>query len=138
MPRREALNDRQRGRQLELAAVRLACEPVQLRYDGVTSERGTWLDRGFCPTCGSPMTVRPEARPNLPYVQAGSLDDPSLYKPTAQIWGPEHPALGSPKSWRSALLHPTNVATKSYAKRLTSHIDMWLLWFGLDLAELLR
>ena len=67
-----------------------------------------------------------------------SLDDPSLYKPTAQIWGPEHPALGSPKSWRSALLHPTNVATKSYAKRLTSHIDMWLLWFGLDLAELLR
>ena len=84
------------------------------------------------------MTVRPEARPNLLYVQAGSLDDPSLYKPTAQIWGPEHPALGSPKSWRSALLHPTNVATKSYAKRLTSHIDMWLLWFGLDLAELLR
>ena len=67
-----------------------------------------------------------------------SLDDPSLYKPTAQIWGPEHPALGSPKSWRSALLHPTNVATKFYAKRLTPHIDMWLLWFGLDLAELLR
>ena len=67
-----------------------------------------------------------------------SLDDPSLYKPTAQIWGPEHPALVSPRSWRSALLHPTNVATKSYAKRLTSHIDMWLLWFGLDLAELLR
>ena len=86
MPRREALNDRQRGRQLELAAVRLACEPVQLRYYGVTSERGTRLDRGFCPTCGSPMTVRPEARPNLLYVQAGSLDDPSLHKPTAQIW----------------------------------------------------
>jgi len=32
----------------------------QLRYYGVTSERGTRLDRGFCPTCGSPMTVRPE------------------------------------------------------------------------------
>ena len=58
----------------------------QLRYYGVTSERGTRLDRGFCPTCGSPMTVRPEVRPNLLYVQAGSLDDPSLHKPTAQIW----------------------------------------------------
>jgi len=58
----------------------------ELRYFGVTSERGTRLDRGFCPNCGSPMTVRPEARPDLLYVQAGSLDDPSWHKPTAQIW----------------------------------------------------
>ena len=60
-----------------------------------------------------------------------SLDDPSLYKPTAQIWGPKHPALGSPKSWRSALLHPTNVVQPN-----PTPSEMWLLCIGLDLAEL--
>ncbi len=58
----------------------------ELRYYGVTSERGKRLERGFCPNCGNPVTIKPGARPNLLYVQAGSLDDPSLHKPTAQIW----------------------------------------------------
>ena len=67
----------------ERDAVKLSGE---LRYYGVTSERGTQLDRGFCPTCGSPVMLRPQARPTALYVLAGSLDDPSLYKPSAQIW----------------------------------------------------
>jgi hypothetical protein len=67
----------------ERSAMKLTGE---LRYFGVTSERDTRLDRGFCPNCGSPLTVRPEARPDVLYVQAGSLDDPSWHKPTAQIW----------------------------------------------------
>jgi hypothetical protein len=58
----------------------------ELRYYGVTSERGNRLERGFCPNCGNPVTIKPGARPNLLYVQAGSLDDPSLHKPTAHIW----------------------------------------------------
>jgi hypothetical protein len=43
----------------------------------VTSERGNRLERGFCPSCGNPVTIKPGARPNLLYVQAGSLDGPS-------------------------------------------------------------
>ena len=58
----------------------------ELRYYSVTSERGTRIERGFCPNCGNPMMVKPEARPNTIYVQAGSLDDLSLHKPAAQIW----------------------------------------------------
>ena len=67
----------------ERDAVKLSGE---LRYYGVTSERGTQLDRAFCPTCGSPVMLLPQARPTALYVLAGSLDDPSLFKPSAQIW----------------------------------------------------
>ena len=67
----------------ELASVKLTGE---LRYYGVTSVRGTLLERGFCPTCGNPVTMKPGARPNVLYIHAGSLDDPSLYRPTAQQW----------------------------------------------------
>jgi hypothetical protein len=58
----------------------------EVRYYRVTSERGTQLDRGFCATCGSPLVLKPLARPEVLYVHAASLDDPSLHKPTANIW----------------------------------------------------
>jgi len=58
----------------------------EIRYYRSISDRGTQLERGFCETCGSPVILRPAARPEVLYVQAGSLDDPSLYKPTANIW----------------------------------------------------
>lgn len=57
----------------------------ELKYFAVISERGTTLERGFCPNCGNPVTIKP-ARPDMIFIQAASLDDPSLYKPTANIW----------------------------------------------------
>jgi hypothetical protein len=57
-----------------------------LHYFAVMSDRGTQIERGFCPACGSPMTARSPARPALIFVRAASLDDPSLYKPSANIW----------------------------------------------------
>lgn len=58
----------------------------ELKYYASTSDRGTQLDRGFCPNCGSPVAIRPVARPDALYVTAASLDDPSLHKPSANIW----------------------------------------------------
>jgi hypothetical protein len=57
-----------------------------IRYYRSTSDRGMAIDRGFCPTCGNPLTIRPQAQPDAVYVFAASLDDPALHEPTANIW----------------------------------------------------
>ena len=58
----------------------------ELRYHAVTSERGTRTERGFCPTCGSPVAGKLGARPDLMLLQAASLDDRSLFSPQMNIW----------------------------------------------------
>lgn len=58
----------------------------ELRYHAVTSERDTRTERGFCPTCGSPVAGKLGARPDLMLLQAASLDDPSLFSPQMNIW----------------------------------------------------
>ena len=73
----------------ERAAVTLTGE---VKYYGVTSERGTAIERGFCPHCGSPVTIKPGARPDAFYVTAASLDDPGMHKPAMQIWTRSAPA----------------------------------------------
>lgn len=37
--------------------------------------------RGFCPTCGSPVTMTFSANPAILAVRAGSLDEPARYRP---------------------------------------------------------
>jgi hypothetical protein len=49
-----------------------------LRYFAVTSERGSKVERGFCPNCDNPVLVKIDDRPDKLYVLAASLDDPSL------------------------------------------------------------
>lgn len=49
--------------------------------DGGTVKRG-----GFCPTCGSPLFISFPAAPEVIAVRAGSLDDPSRYKPQFVTW----------------------------------------------------
>ena len=58
----------------------------ELRYHAVTSERGTRTERGFCPTCGSPIAGKLGARLDLMFLQAASLDTPSLFSPQMNIW----------------------------------------------------
>jgi hypothetical protein len=58
----------------------------ELRYHAVTSERNTRIERGFCPTCGSPIAGRLGARSDVVILQAGSLDDPSMFSPQMNIW----------------------------------------------------
>jgi hypothetical protein len=52
----------------------------------VIGQSGKATERGFCPNCGSPTTVTSERRPDVLGLQAGSLDDPSTYQPTIDVF----------------------------------------------------
>lgn len=58
----------------------------EAKYYEVTSDSGRWIKRGFCPNCGSPVLTLVEMAPDAIIVKAGSLDDPSLYKPAMHIY----------------------------------------------------
>ena len=52
----------------------------------VTAESGAQITREFCPTCGSTLFLGTGLYPDIVIVAAGSLDDPSIYKPKAHAW----------------------------------------------------
>jgi hypothetical protein len=69
------------------------------KYHASTAESGNQVARGFCAECGSPVVATQAAYP-LFIVYAASLDDPSLHRPTmdiftsrAQPWDHMDPAL---------------------------------------------
>jgi hypothetical protein len=73
-----------------------------VKYYGSKPDSGHALSRGFCPECGSHLFAKTSAIPDLAMIAAGSLDDPTLYKPTvdiftssAQPWDHMDPALAS-------------------------------------------
>ena len=49
-----------------------------LKHHRATSAAGNDLSFGFCGTCGSPITKRTAAAPELLFIYAGSLDDPAM------------------------------------------------------------
>ena len=64
------------------------------------ADRGHLMRRAFCPTCGSPLFLENGARTDCVVLYAGSLDDPSWYEPSrdiyvasAQPWDIMHPDL---------------------------------------------
>jgi hypothetical protein len=77
-----------------------------LRIDGevrtfsVVADSGLGKRYGFCPTCGSPLLVTPDAVPGLVAVSAGSLDEPGRFAPVAvtyagaaMAWDRQDPSL---------------------------------------------
>ena len=52
------------------------------RYHRIVGRAGNAVERGFCPTCGSHVSIKLARFPDLLGLQAGSLDDPSIYRPT--------------------------------------------------------
>jgi hypothetical protein len=60
------------------ASVRLTGE---VKYHEVRGERGNSVRRGFCPSCGSPLTWTLSGNPSLRVIVVGSLDDPSRFAP---------------------------------------------------------
>nr|WP_295887741.1 GFA family protein [uncultured Devosia sp.] len=65
-----------------------------------TGDGGTVKRRAFCPDCGTPVYMTFPAMPDVFVLRAGSLDDPSRYKPdmvywteTAQAWDHLDPAV---------------------------------------------
>jgi hypothetical protein len=52
----------------------------------VAGDGGTVKSCAFCATCGSPLFITFPAMPDIVAVRAGSLDDPSRYKPQIVTW----------------------------------------------------
>ena len=50
------------------------------------ADRGHTIRRAFCPKCGSPVFIQNGASPKTRVLYAGSLDDPSWYKPSRDFF----------------------------------------------------
>jgi hypothetical protein len=66
----------------------------------LVADSGNPTTRFFCRDCGSPLFGRPGVAPEMVTIRAGSLDDPSLFRPSenlyvssAQPWDRMDPAL---------------------------------------------
>lgn len=57
-----------------------------VRYYESAGGSGLKVRRGFCPDCGSQLFAVAESMPGLISVRAGTLDDTSLYVPSADIF----------------------------------------------------
>ena len=55
------------------------------RYS-LTADSGHTAHRAFCGDCGAPLFASSSARRDFIGVRAGSLDDPSGFKPQAEVW----------------------------------------------------
>ena len=65
------------------SAVRITGE---VKYFKVVGESGKYVERGFCPKCGSRVNGNLERFPDVVGFLAGSLDDPSLHKPGVDLF----------------------------------------------------
>lgn len=59
-------------------------------------EGGTRKRRGFCPSCGNPVYLSFPDMPDVFVASAGSLDDPSRYRPQQVLWASEAQSWDSP------------------------------------------
>jgi hypothetical protein len=57
------------------------------------SDRGGIVYRRFCPNCGSGVINGSEADPGIAVILAGTLDDPSRFNPTVELF------CGRAQSW---------------------------------------
>ena len=87
----------------------------ELRYYGVTSEWGNRLERGFCPNCGNPVTIKPGARQNLAVCAGGQPGRSVIAQADGADLGPERAALGLHRSARPALRHAAAAVGGSWA-----------------------
>jgi len=58
----------------------------ELRYHRSVGDAGKAVERGFCPNCGSQIALKLERMPDVIGLQAGSLSDPSQYKPAMDLF----------------------------------------------------
>ena len=58
----------------------------EVKYHEVTADSGSAVRRGFCPSCGSPLFGKPDVMPDAVGIRAGSLDDPSWFQPSMDVF----------------------------------------------------
>ena len=49
-------------------------------------DSGRSVTRYFCPDCGCPLYTVPPRHPDVVFIKAGSLDDPSIVSPDREAW----------------------------------------------------
>jgi hypothetical protein len=91
------------------------------RYHKIVGSAGKAIERGFLPDLrqpGSHVTDKLERLPNILALQAGSLDDPSMYRPmmdvftsSAQPWDHMDPKLQTRKARRGDVPPYPSIAT---------------------------
>ena len=71
-----------------------------VKYYDSRADSGHTFSRGFCPNCGGRLFGKTSAMPRFMLITAGSLDDPSRFKPSmdfftssAQPWDHMNPEL---------------------------------------------
>ncbi len=58
----------------------------ELTSYSVKADSGNTSTRKFCPVCGAPVMAVSSGMPDLAMLVAGSLDDPSVFKPTMDVF----------------------------------------------------
>jgi hypothetical protein len=58
----------------------------QPKFHKVISESGNKATRAFCLECGSQLFASSSGRSEFIGIKAGTLDDPSWFKPMADVW----------------------------------------------------
>lgn len=51
-----------------------------------TGDSGRWLERQFCPECGSSVLMEAEVQPGVALIQVGTMDDARAVKPGIHIF----------------------------------------------------
>lgn len=63
----------------------------EVKFFESKGDSGKRVWRGFCPNCGSQLFGKVEILPTLIAIRAGTLDDPSEFKPKANIYARHAP-----------------------------------------------
>lgn len=81
----------------------LDLDESELRYREVVGASGRRLQRGFCPECGSHVSLRWPDGGLVKLLHAGSLDDPAEFAPQVEVW-----------TSRAAPWHPIDTRTEKF------------------------
>ncbi|MDX2159332.1 MAG: GFA family protein [Hyphomicrobiaceae bacterium] len=71
---------------------RLTLSGAEPAYHTAKADSGRTMNRGFCGACGSPVLIRRPETPQIAFIQAGSLDDPSAFTPSVAVFTSRAPA----------------------------------------------
>jgi hypothetical protein len=78
-------------------AAMMGFDAAKVRIKGAAKEfrskadSGNDVSRAFCPTCGAGIYSKVSARPNMIFLRASALDDPSAFAPQIAVWAARAP-----------------------------------------------
>lgn len=64
----------------------------EVKFFEAPTDAGNKVNRGFCPTCGSPVYSTNSSMQGLVFVRASSLDDPDVFTPQMVVYTKRAPS----------------------------------------------